>query len=443
MDSVEFTHADRNDVPVLFSAFCFWSFILIGRPQDILPLLAPLRLALSFCILTVVILFAAHSSLLNRIDFSNRQIKRFSLLFLMMILSIPLAYYRKAAFMFVFTAYTANVIFYFLLFILVDSPKKIKSFLFICCLSTLVYSAFSIESGIIIGNRLFSSQMFDPNDLAFFIISFLPFNFLFINSNEPILKRVVAFLSLGVGLIVVLRTGSRGGAVALGIMVLVMLFRQARTIPRSYKVLFLVLLSAVILAKIDSIDFSRYSTLLEPTRDYNLTDEFGRKEIWIRGLKLMLTHPATGVGVGCFNQALAEQREKSGSLPRWQTAHNSWILIGTETGVIGFVLFGLLNLGALKTFINVGRKEGTNELGRIGEVALLGFAGHFTGAMFLSQAYSIYWTFYIALSAVLYQLAKNVEMNSECSESSVYEEWTRNDDGKVSVSGGSAGGLQL
>ena len=306
--------------------------------------------------------------------------------------------------MFVLTVYIANVVFFFLFLILVDSPKKIKSILFICCLATTAYSLFALNSGKIVQDRLSSGQMFDPNDLAFFIISFLPFNFLFMSSNEPLLKRVVAVLNCLTSLMVILMTGSRGGFVALGVAVFFLLFRKTKTIPRTYKVLFLVLLVGGIFAKINVIDFSRYATILEPTQDYNMTAESGRKEIWKKGLKLMLTHPLTGVGVGCFAQALGEERKKEGLLQRWQTAHNSWVLIGTETGIIGFVLFGLLNFSAFRTFINVSRRAGSEKLMRIGEMAVIGFIGHFTSAMFISQAYSIYWTFYIALSAVLYKL---------------------------------------
>ncbi len=37
-------------------------------------------------------------------------------------------------------------------------------------------------------------------------------------------------------------------------------------------------------------------------------------------------------------------------------------------------------------------------------MGLLGFVGMFTAAMFLSQAYSLYWVFYVAFSAVANQL---------------------------------------
>ena len=58
---------------------------------------------------------------------------------------------------------------------------------------------------------------------------------------------------------------------------------------------------------------------------------------------------------------------------------------------------------------NRARTKGRGDLQRIGEMALIGFAGHFASSMFLTQAYSFYWAFYIGLSAVLIHLAENME----------------------------------
>jgi len=41
---------------------------------------------------------------------------------------------------------------------------------------------------------------------------------------------------------------------------------------------------------------------------------------------------------------------------------------------------------------------------KIGEMGLVGFAGLLISAMFLSQAYSFYWAFYVVFSAVTNQL---------------------------------------
>ena len=78
--------------------------------------------------------------------------------------------------------------------------------------------------------------------------------------------------------------------------------------------------------------------------------------------------------------------------------------IGAETGIIVLVLFVL---ASYKTFTIFGKKKniiGHESLAKIKKIAKIGFVAHFVTAMFLSQAYSIYWVFYITLSAVIQQL---------------------------------------
>lgn len=139
--------------------------------------------------------------------------------------------------------------------------------------------------------------------------------------------------------------------------------------------------------------------------DYNVQDEEGRLAIWSTGLKVMLTNPITGVGVGCFGEAIGREREARGAESRvWQTAHNSAVQIGTETGVIGFILFLLLSFNVLR-IINRGTEiVVSKDLVRLCEMGFAGFLGLFISGMFLSQAYSIYWAFYVAFSAVVSQL---------------------------------------
>ena len=113
--------------------------------------------------------------------------------------------------------------------------------------------------------------------------------------------------------------------------------------------------------------------------------------------------PSPASGWNAFGQAIGQDREQRGVQTKWQEAHNSWVQVGAETGVGGFLLFGLLNLGAYRGFSRV-RRKGSGDLQAIGELALIGFAGHFVSAMFLTQAYSVYWAFYIGLSAVLIRM---------------------------------------
>jgi len=81
------------------------------------------------------------------------------------------------------------------------------------------------------------------------------------------------------------------------------------------------------------------------------------------------------------------------------------VQIGTETGVIGMTLFLLMSLNVMRILRRVKRGRCPEKLDRIAEMGLAGFVGLFVSGMFLSQAYSFYWAFYVVFSAVVSHLA--------------------------------------
>ncbi len=166
-----------------------------------------------------------------------------------------------------------------------------------------------------------------------------------------------------------------------------------------------IVLSIVILLAGVSINFDRYQSLLELKKDYNMTSEEGRIAVWTAGVRIMLSRPLTGVGASCFSEALANDRMERGlPVARWQTAHNSFVQVGAETGVLGLFLFAAMSLRSMMIFWRVKRHAIDEDLARIGEAALVAYVGYFVAAMFLSQAYSVYWAFFLALSTILSRL---------------------------------------
>jgi O-antigen ligase len=217
-------------------------------------------------------------------------------------------------------------------------------------------------------------------------------------------KRLICIGNLAGGVILMLMTGSRGGIVGFLVVLFMLLVTKTHTIRMNYKLIFVGLCSVFVFLNASKINLERFETLLNLDEDYNVTGETGRLEIWKAGLRLMLNRPFTGVGVNCFPEAIGTVRDERGSIPVWQTAHNSLIQIGTETGIIGFLLFAVMSFKAFRIFGRMRKQGQSRELIKIGEMARIGFMGHFITAMFLSQAYSIYWGFYMALSAVLSSL---------------------------------------
>ena len=153
----------------------------------------------------------------------------------------------------------------------------------------------------------------------------------------------------------------------------------------------------------NKINIDRYLTLTTIDSDYNVSEEFGRAEIWKTGLRALMERPVTGVGADCFMEAVGLQRGSEGRIEKWQAPHNSYVQVATESGVFGGMVF-LILIGACLANFNELRRRGTatdSELAGLATLALTGFVSVSVAAFFLSQGYSAQFTLFFALSAAM------------------------------------------
>lgn len=340
-----------------------------------------------------------------------------------MIFGIPFALHKRYAFNYIFKLYLSNMLFFCIFVVQVNSIKKLEKVLFTLCLSVFFYSIFTLAtgkffqgidvSGELQDRRFSAGGMFDPNDLAYFFVSLLPLVSFFISKNEAIYKKIIAAISIVISLYVILLTGSRGGFLGLAAVLLLITFTKLGGLKVSQKIILVVCLIIGFACYSHKIDMNRYLSMTSIEDDYNLTDETGRLGIWKRGIQVTLSHPITGVGVNCFPMAIGYSRQEEGVIPKWQSPHNSYIQVATEVGLIGFTLFILIIIKCLKNFAHFKEINTTNyellQLNSISRLLLLGFIGHLVCALFLTQAYSVLFTLFFALSAVVRRLYSNCE----------------------------------
>lgn len=204
--------------------------MLMWRPQDYFTFLAPMRPVLVLGLVTLLFFLLKNPGSILEGLFKNTQVKYFVALVCLMIISIPFALYRRGAFEFLFLGYINAILFFFIFYKVVDSSKKIKTVLFIGCIGTGLYSIFALIEGGVIGGRIFFGSMFDPNDLAFFALSFLPFNLIFLSKDNALLKRFICTGNFVIGILLIFMTASRGGVVAFCVVALMMLLTRTHTI---------------------------------------------------------------------------------------------------------------------------------------------------------------------------------------------------------------------
>ena len=392
-----------------FKLFVLCSFVLLARPQDVLTFLQPMRPALVLTVLAMAALaFGAHRRELAA-TVSTPEAKRYLLFFGLMIFGIPFAYHKGLAFDAVLLGYTGNVLFFFLVVSHVNSLQRLKSFLWVICLSTMAYSIFGglLQASSFGGGRFqMAGGVFDPNDTAYVLLSLFPLCLYFVRFDAGTVKRLLAIAAVCGALATILLTGSRGGIVAFGAVLLMLLLTRTTGLGIGSKTLLVVLLAASGFLMRDKIDVERYLTLSDLSSDYNLTSQGGRIELWKEAIGLSLAHPLTGVGVNSFAFANDVARRLAGETHlRWEAVHNSYLQVAAEVGLIGFTVYMLIYLRSVRTFFRLSRSRPQSaealEIAALSGFMLLGFAGLMICGFFLSQGYSIFSTLYFALAASL------------------------------------------
>ncbi|MBI5643646.1 MAG: O-antigen ligase family protein [Deltaproteobacteria bacterium] len=399
--------------------FIAWAFVLIGRPQDLIPALQSFRPALGLAIITLIsVLLTTPPKRLSPL-FKLGVTKSYLLLYLVMIAGIPFAYHRRVAFEFIFNLYLTNILFFMVFLLLIDSIKKIKIFFSVIALSAFFYSVFGLLKGSYTAGRFaIYGQTYDPNDIAYMLLTLFPLSFYYIINRDGALKRILAAAAVLCSIVVILLSGSRAGIIGLAVVLMLILFSSNLKFKMSYKAAFVICLVTVALIYGQRINTERYLTLMDMGSDYNLTDEFGRLQIWKRALQLLSSNPVTGVGVNCFSMALGYLRGDLAILPKWQAAHNSYIQIAVETGVIGFLIFITIIAGCFRNFFSSKslaaqyadiQPAEKAQFQCMASLLSISFTGHLITAFFLSQGYSILFTLFFAFSGVLHRLTQSAD----------------------------------
>jgi len=336
--------------------------------------------------------------------------KRYLFLFFMMVLGIPFAYHRGLAFQGVL-GYTANILFFFLLVSQVTTLQRMKSLVWVICLSTAFYS---IVGGLLQGASITEGRLevlgdvFDPNDTAYLLLSLFPLSMYFVRFDEGFLKRLVAVAAVLGSIVTILLTGSRGGILAFGAMLLIMVFTRLSGMRMGHKVLVATLMASTWFLIQDKVNVDRYLTLSDISSDYNATAKGGRIDLWNSAIDLSLENPVTGVGVDCFSFANWRSRVLAGdSYRRYHAVHNSFLQIAAEVGLIGFFVFLLLHWRTARTFLRIAgasRAAPATEdiqMRALAGLMFLGFVGLVVSGFFISQGYSVFCTLYFGLGAAM------------------------------------------
>jgi len=408
----EFDSVDRSDLvwdPLLI-AVAGYILTAVGRVHQLFPILDIVRPA------TMTGLVAIGCYLTNRQperrfgDIVVGPTKYIAAFLGWMILSLAGALVLETSFDVVFGNFLKTALMFVIVAGAVRGPRDIERLAMVYLVSATLYSVVVIsrfDLGAGDAWRLGHLYYYDANDFATFAVTALPFGLYFLHAAERSSVRLFAAFSLCILAIAFVRTGSRGGFIAL-VSVTAFIVLRYTAIALRWRIAATAIVALVVVGTASDQYWTQMGTILSDA-DYNRTDESGRMQIWRRGIGYMFRYPVFGVGPGNFQAAEGmlssfAARQQVGVGVRWNAAHNSYIQVGAELGIPGLVIFIAMIASTFGILRRVNRTYGrsgddhednpralTNAL----TASLVGFV---VGAYFLSLVYAELFYMLLAMS---------------------------------------------
>ncbi len=257
------------------------------------------------------------------------------------------------------------------------------------------------------GPRTTLAGSYDPNDFALVMCVCAAFCLWAIRDRFR-LWRWLGAVGFVLAAYCIVRTYSRGGAVAFAALVIMTLVVARRSIPTWVR---LAMVPAVVvgLAFAPSNYLDRLKTLTTLNKDYNVTSNTGRKQIWLRGVGYFAQRPLTGIGVGQFGKAEGQWGVDNGITNlKWSAAHNMWIEVAAEMGVVGIVGLCAMIFSGVRLWWRVRKRtpatEDEHRFQRSVEAMAIATSAFIVGTLFVSATFNPLTLFLTAISMALYAL---------------------------------------
>lgn len=309
-----------------------YAAVSVGRIQELIPALAPLRIGLLSGGLAFIVWSQAPGSWREKVPLEVVPVKYVMMLLGLAVLIVPIGIWPRYSLMFIFGSYLKTILLFLLVIYWCRSLIDIRRLLWVCCLITAALVVPGALSGTPSGERYhFDSMSYDPNDLALLLVMTLPLVLYLFSTSGRLAKFVLVVVAL-LCLYGVVLTQSRGGLLSLITVGALIFWRNQMS--RSSKLIVGVVAVIVFGVLAGTAYKERIATMWNPQDEYDRTAG-GRTDIWKTGLMLMATHP-WGVGIDAF--VIAEGLSHGG-FGKWNAPHNSFLQVGVELGIVGLIVF--------------------------------------------------------------------------------------------------------
>ena len=263
----------------------------------------------------------------------------------------------------------------------------------------------------------------DPNFFAQIMVVLIPICLERTLHEKRINLRLFALWSLSVSVLTVLFTYSRGGFLAMAVGVLALMIFYP---PKQFQlpiIIFGVVVFAVLLPPNYSSRLLTITDLFKPRGTLRIEERSlqGRLSENLTAVEMIKAHPLFGVGLNSFKFLFPEYSKRLGLalVATEREAHNLYLEVAAETGVIGFSMLVIVLVVCLTTMFR-GRaalvRVGASEYAGMVTGFLGGFIAYFTAALFIHNAFPRYFYLLIGIALSVRLVVKNVVADWKVSE---------------------------
>ena len=249
----------------------------------------------------------------------------------------------------------------------------------------------------------------ESNELATVLGAAIILSLALIASNRtPQIVRAGALIAAPLALIGIVATLSRAGLVALATALLVGVFIGGRW--RGW------FAGALVIAATDWVIFLSVFASSAARDRVQSTNSTGRSDIWTVGTRMVKANPVQGVGGGNFPVASVHYLLAPGLIVRDdfilvtpKVAHNIYLEVQAELGIVGLVLFLTLLGFSLRCSLTAARefrRREDRQAELIARAVVIAIAGILAADFFASEQYSKQLWVLLALGPVLLRLSR-------------------------------------
>ncbi|OQW31027.1 MAG: hypothetical protein A4E19_20915 [Nitrospira sp. SG-bin1] len=265
-----------------------------------------------------------------------------------------------------------------------------------------------------------SKEYENPNDLSLGLLTLIPLAAaLYAQEHQSVIVRICYAMTIGLMVAVILLSLSRTGMVGLAFLAGLSLLKMGkRNLAKALVVCMVVVMTVVVVMQVSPTIADRADSIFDSDKDES-GSKAERLSQMSDGITLAVDHPVLGVGLGMSVVAIAAMHNNAAN--RWVKIHNTYILIATELGIPGLVLFLSMVMSSIRNLKTIGafrlHEESMSGSGNgLAEGLRRALLVFMVTASFSPVAYNFFLYILLGLSGALLSVVRKLE---ECGASCV------------------------